>query len=267
MPVSPDPRRLAQACAEDLLHKLELQLGHALKSQDAHQIHDLRVATRRFSQALRVFKACLGNTRPIRARCDSVMKLSGKVRDLDIAMKILHEEHGTNAADVLAGIEQQRVRRAKKLHALLARHGKPIVLPVSTREANPEKIHDALVKAGHRLFKRATELSQSDDPHPMRIAAKRLRYTLELAGASDTVLKKLADLQSELGAVHDMQTVRDTLARHGGAKKLLPKLERKQRRLKRKAVRIWKRDFGGKKNRELWMQRVERSSKSLWRAK
>src|SRR5271168_3579893 len=119
MPVSPDPRRLAQACAEDLLHKLDLQLRRALKSQDAHQIHDLRVATRRFSQALRIFKSCLGNTNSIRARCDSVMKLSGKVRDLDIAMTILRDEHGTKAADVLAGIEQQRVRRAKKLHALL----------------------------------------------------------------------------------------------------------------------------------------------------
>jgi CHAD domain-containing protein len=258
MPLSPDPRRVAQACAGTLLHTLEIQLRRALKSQDTHQVHDLRVATRRFAQALRVFKTCLGDTKSIRARCGSVMKLSGKVRDLDIAMKILREEHGDDAADVLAGIEQQRAHRAKELHTLLVRQVKPMVIPVSTGEADPEKVHDAIVKAGRRLFKRAEELSRSDDPHPMRIAAKRLRYTLELAGAGDAVLRQLADLQSELGAVHDMQTVRDTLAKHRGAKKLLPKLEHKQRRLTRKAVQIWKRDFGGKKKRELWTRRIEK---------
>ncbi len=159
--------------------------------------------------------------------------------------------------------------RAEELRRSVARVNGRIAIPASSRASNhavnAEKVHQAVVKAGHRLFKRAEQLSQSDDPHPLRIAAKQLRYTLELTGAGDAAIQQLADLQSELGAIHDMQTVRDTLAKHRGAKKLLPKLEHKQRRLTRKAVRIWKRDFDGKKNRELWMRRVERFSKSLWR--
>jgi hypothetical protein len=68
-----------------------------------------------------------------------------------------------------------------------------------------------------------------------------------------------------LGAIHDLETVHEILRKHKGAKKLLPKLKKKQQKQLRQAGRMWKRDFGGKRNRELWTQRIEKFSKSLWR--
>jgi CHAD domain-containing protein len=97
----------------------------------------------------------------------------------------------------------------------------------------------------------------------LRIAAKQLRYTLELGAPRNTEVDQLAELQSELGAIHDLETVREILSKHKGAKKLLPKLEQKQHKLLRKARRMWKRNFGAKKRREEWMQRIEKFSKSL----
>src|SRR5580704_15850613 len=157
MPVSPEPRRLVHARAhahvEALLHTLDLQLGRALKSQEAKQIHDLRVATRRFTQALKIFEAYLGDTKAILVRCRSLMKMTGKVRDLDIAMKILRDEHGTDAADVLAGIERERDQRAKELHRSIAQKNGRIAIPVSNKPASATEVHDAIVKAGKRLFR------------------------------------------------------------------------------------------------------------------
>jgi CHAD domain-containing protein len=265
MPVSPDQSRLAHARIEALLHTLDLQLRRTMKSQKAKNVHDLRVATRRFTQALKIFKTCLGNTKAVRARCSSVMKLSGKVRDLDIAMKILRHEHGddAHAAEVLARIERDRALRAKELLRSITRVNGRIAIPASNGPVNTEKVHDAVVKAGHRLFKRAEHLSRSDDPHPLRIAAKQLRYTLELGTAGNGAVDQLAELQSELGAIHDLETIREILRKHKGAKKLLPKLKKKQQKQLRQAGRMWKRDFGGKKNRELWIRRLEKFSKML----
>jgi CHAD domain-containing protein len=195
------------------------------------------------------------------------MKLSGKVRDLDISMKILRHECGddTHAAEVLARIERDRAQRAKELLRTITRVNGRIAIPASNGPVNTEKVHDAVVKAGHRLFKRAEQLSQSDDPHPLRIAAKQLRYTLELGTPGNSAVDQLAELQSELGAIHDLETVHEILRKHKGAKKLLPKLKKKQQKQLRQAGRMWKRDFGGKRNRELWTQRIEKFSKSLWR--
>jgi CHAD domain-containing protein len=78
--------------------------------------------------------------------------------------------------------------------------------------------------------------------HKLRIAAKKLRYTLELAGAPSDPVK---DLQTRLGDINDYRAARRLLkkipasSKPGGIAHLRDALARKQRR----KVRRFRRDF------------------------
>ena len=84
-------RKFAREQAVRLLDKLREQMTRASDKGDADSIHDLRVAIRRFTQCLRIFKSFLtnGDTRKIRKRLKRIMDRAAEVRDRDVALELL----------------------------------------------------------------------------------------------------------------------------------------------------------------------------------
>ena len=94
----------------------------------------------------------------------------------------------------------------------------------------------------------------------MRIAAKKLRYTLELFALleTDTQLEKVVQVQTRLGAINDCETVRAMLHGMPGSEKHEARLKRRQRRKTEEFRREWPRLFG-----EEWTVRRKPMTHSL----
>jgi CHAD domain-containing protein len=108
----------AKQALEDRLRVLWAEMERCAAGADADPVHDLRVAIRRFSQALRIFGALYGRkaSRKARQRLTTVMDAAAAVRDLDVGMERLIEE-GLPADSAVIG--QMRRERMLKSHSLL----------------------------------------------------------------------------------------------------------------------------------------------------
>ena len=275
---SPDPRQLACARAGALLSSLDLQLRRALKTSDAEQVHALRVATRRFTQALVIFEPFVRGARGIREDLKLPMTLSGEVRDFDIALKILSDSSAA-VPKIIDKIERDRAKSERVLSKALAKMSERGTLGkwrsklASHHRENTESARNdtkkAVLRAARRFFERGDKAfrvkdhspkESTDHLHDFRIATKELRYTLELASPPAGPLRRKRDqieqLQSDLGDIHDFESVREIVSKYRGTKKLLAPLAKKQRKRIRKLRAYWKQEFGGRKNHVRWMRRI-----------
>ena len=77
-----------------LLTDLAFEAHRATKSSDADAIHDLRVAVRRFDEALRLFPDFFQHReiKKIRKRLNRMMDLTSEIRNRDIALRYLGKE-------------------------------------------------------------------------------------------------------------------------------------------------------------------------------
>ena len=216
----------------------------ALDSSDPDGVHDMRVASRRLRSALRDFLP-YARRRPMAKSLQEIKEIAdalGQVRDQDVAIIAL-EKLATKAPPMVSdGIrELAKIRGARRAEAqeelipileeACLTHLKSDFLPAVTAAIKPapgrKKSRQSTPSAGsitYREVARATilerlkELEKRSDSlyhplkikplHKMRIAAKRLRYALELFqpcwGHQLTVVaRKLAALQSSLGELHD----------------------------------------------------------------
>ena len=89
----PTMREYAVLQTAILLRRLAFQVNRAAKNGEAEAIHDLRVAIRRFSRALRAFAQFLPGRsgKKVRSQLAQVMAAAASVRDLDIALELLAE--------------------------------------------------------------------------------------------------------------------------------------------------------------------------------
>lgn len=233
-PVEP-VSRLATRALSLRLHDVWLHLRLAAEEAqwDQNHVHRLRVATRRASAALRLFKPLTPHKRRRQMRdwLRQARQAAGDARDLDVLSGSVRKLTIDPAAAqiVLAEIEAQRCQaqppmqavyahlRAKnferKVDKLVARtrwrstgkcEAEPTVAQ-SARQRLPSFI-DELVVAARADFK------SLDSLHAFRIAGKRLRYALEIFGAAiepdvrKVAYRRLVELQDRLGAVNDSHT-------------------------------------------------------------
>jgi CHAD domain-containing protein len=100
-----------------LLRRLAYQVSRAAKGGDAESIHDLRVAIRRLSRCLRVFAEFYPGKswKKIRRRLHDLMQSAGAVRDLDIALEILHSARMNGSGELSARLEEHRRRANNEL--------------------------------------------------------------------------------------------------------------------------------------------------------
>jgi CHAD domain-containing protein len=116
-----ETRKFASDQAERRLGRLALQTQSDAESPDAEAVHDLRVALRRFSQVLRIFKACFRGkeARKIRREVKQMMGLAAEVRNCDIALKLMAKAQRRATTGFPPKIENHRQEGERALIAFL----------------------------------------------------------------------------------------------------------------------------------------------------
>jgi CHAD domain-containing protein len=209
-----------------------------LDLDDVEPVHDMRVATRRLRAALEVFEPCFPHKRHrktlrrVRALADAL----GVRRDLDVEIELLESlagEVGSEDGEPLAAlVEDLRARqqqanddlapfvaakRLKKLRRRLAKLVKVEAMKVRRVEGldpreplrpNAARIVRTRLDELRGLADHALAPDAGAAQHDMRIAAKRLRYVLEIVGPcvgeeARAAHRAVKELQSVLGDLHD----------------------------------------------------------------
>ncbi len=195
-------------------------------------IHDYRVALRRLRSAMRMLRGSFGKRR-IRALSDALRGaalLTSELRDEEVLRETLLElelggEDGAALARWMEGrARRERGMRHRVLRSLEGEHATPhAIAPLLSELAElltqaPQHelgdaaiAHTAVAQALGAIAERtlAASVDHSESMHRLRIAYKRLRYTLEVAGAfvagdRERALKIATKMQKQLGRLHDL---------------------------------------------------------------
>lgn len=201
-------------------------------------VHDMRVASRRLRSVVRDFRPHMRGGKRFEAAREELKRLAGtlgEVRDEDVAIHALEKLRADAPDEARAGLELFALDRRAR------REGARVELTRAFEEASFEesrrRIAEAFERAtvprnprredevesfrelGRRIILRSWEELSERAPdlfrpnasrrlHKLRIAAKRLRYALELFAAcfgeaAHELAKELAELQGALGKLHD----------------------------------------------------------------
>ena len=225
------------------LHKhakrLTSQLDPASAGEDIEGVHQARVASRRLRAALNMFADCFpsGSVKRWRKAIRRITNGLGEARDHDVQIQFLADHlaqlndarHTRGIATLLGDLERerakcqpqvvkvvQRLRRSEALEDILQTtrsirsRAKSKGIDVRSSLTIKRSQH-CLTECLAELYDHADGLgdpSAAAEHHAMRIAAKHLRYTLEMvmpvfAGELDSSLVALKELQTLLGEIHD----------------------------------------------------------------
>jgi CHAD domain-containing protein len=191
---------------------------------DAEAIHKLRVAIRRFTQALRVFRDSIdpAHRRKIRRRLRKLMDPCGAARNCDVAPEVL-EAAGVPADTALRHrLHRQRSRAERELVKLLADGPTRTDLRrwhswLPKTGGGPS--HDLLAKLARDFARTGAAAARAGasftQMHAFRLLVKRYRYTLEILKGSESRLETLRHLQEQLGAINDCVTTGELIAECG----------------------------------------------------
>lgn len=233
---------LAPALATRLQEMCTLREA-ALDWSDPEGVHKMRVASRRLRGALRDFEPYLGKRRIASTLKDlrQIARTLGRVRDHDVAIMTLERTASKAPREVAAGIRrfaelrnENRLEARARLVAVLTPESLSAlntkfkaVLEARPRDPEPLPPKQKVSAGGHFTYRevarsiiltRLAALEQlskglyrplkTKPLHEMRIAAKHLRYALQLFspcwGTPIALLaKNVAGLQSSLGKLHD----------------------------------------------------------------
>lgn len=216
----------------------------ALDFRDPEGVHDMRVASRRVRSALRDFAPHLRKTKiaPSIKQLKEIADKLGVVRDYDVAIIALEKLQKNAKAEISSGLQRiiddqkEKLDPARKVlvqalnyqhlsqlkrnfrdgiqDAVVNRAPKKPSAPGVTVKTDPS--YKAYARS--TLLKRLKELEalslslyepQKVKPlHEMRIAAKRLRYAMELFAACwgdqlEVFSRQVVQMQSSLGELHD----------------------------------------------------------------
>ena len=223
--------------ANKLVRALASQIGRTLESPDADAVHDLRVAIRRYSQLLTALDSA---PKPVRRRLKALMHFAGDVRDCDISSKLVRK----------AGASQTLLRRLVRRRGIAERL---LVVELQTwkdsagwrtplNDGSPDR--RLLDKALKRVLKRAKAAEKSDKQlHPLRIAAKKLRYTMELVAPADSRMELIRELQRQLGDINDYETAWRMAGEEAAPRRLIVALHERRDKKIRSFRRCWRREF------------------------
>jgi CHAD domain-containing protein len=196
------------------------------------------VASRRLREAVPVLTTGLKGSKAGKARrkIRRLTRALGTVRELDVTLAVL-DELARNDSVPRSAVEAVRARviaerdrgresmlkrldrvNVDKLHRRLGSVAE--ALEVATGEGWRESLAARLVKRAQRLTSAIDEAGQMYMPdrlHQVRIAAKKLRYGLEIASgvgvkAAAPQVRALKRMQDLLGRMHDLQVLQAHVA-------------------------------------------------------
>ena len=272
--------------AETLLKRiaeLETQIGGAKNNEDIEYIHKLRVASRRLRTSLTVFEECLPKKR-IKAWKKAVKTLTtscGEARDQDVLIAYLQNYVVNLEPRAAVGIEYLlKLQKASRLlmqsdvvNVLDSLQQSRILADLSDlcrtikigNGDEPVNIRtlSTYAKARDCIVARLTEFlalsryvhdkSAIAKHHELRIAAKRLRYTMEIfspiySGGLKDQIALMKQFQDILGEMHDYYVWSQDLRAHGqeipadakyGVDRLLIYLQQERASRYRDFVLVW----------------------------
>jgi CHAD domain-containing protein len=232
-------RLLAAKYARKQAKQLRAQFTGICAAGDIEFVHRARVASRRLRAAMRIFGKSF-KRKQVKRWKKSIRRIRselGEARDKDVQIELLRgildsltdKKCFAGISRLLVQWEYERERlQSKVVRAVkrLERNGalkdledaaKSLLLKAEEQDIlaqSPENFAQArreILVLTNRLLALQDCLSRMDDQqshHAMRIAAKRLRYTLEIirpiySGTLDTTLEVIKQVQTLLGEVHD----------------------------------------------------------------
>lgn len=232
-------RLLAAKYIRKQAKQLARQLDGVRKADDVEYVHQARVATRRLRAAMRLFRDCFdaAQLKLWRKRIKRVTSALGDARDKDVQIEYLWEVLDTiDDKALLPGIARLAVRLERRRERLqpeavvavdrLASSGTlddmrktaKRILSKGKRRKRDLRSRAGLAQSERHVLSALDDLRSYEDSladpeavdrhHAMRIAAKRLRYTVEIVrplyeGRLDDVVDDVKKVQSLLGDVHD----------------------------------------------------------------
>lgn len=226
------------------LQKLRKAEPIAREGSDPEGVHDMRVATRRLRAALKVLEETVYDrkqTARYRKELRGLANALGVTRDADVFMEhlnvytaMLPDVERAGLEPLHRELESRRTQgrkemlkvldnaRTEKLLRKLEHFAATPGAGVADRETEQDEIAPSLVRhfAGSAIWRRYEEVLAYETAigpgtpievlHRLRVACKRLRYTLEffqdaLPSGVKTAQKQLVEVQDDLGALHDHQ--------------------------------------------------------------
>lgn len=228
--VDPTDMPVATAAAQILALRLaDVQTAlplAAVEPDDAGEhVHQLRVACRRAAAALRAFRS-LAPKRSRKLGCwlKRLRRAAGPARDADVLLARLRREleaASESVAAILEHVQQTRVQAQRDLEAVDARAGQgglrraiekclaAVGKSDDDRQPFAEFAQRQLVEAAEALSATDLHAASLAELHQLRIAGKRLRYSIELFHSAaaptlrDQAYPLVEELQDRLGALND----------------------------------------------------------------
>jgi CHAD domain-containing protein len=220
---------------DSLRDKLAEQTPMALQTFDAESVHAARVATRRLGAALDLLAPVLGKSdrKPLSKGLKRLRRRLGRLRDADVLLDRLAEI--SPEVRQATAVEWLRLRLEKSHRKLKEQNLKKTPPQRALRQLDDwgavrtqieeadEAIGSLLAESLHlqteALVEQASQLEWTihavpearqapQHPHEVRIAAKNLRYTLEIAEVCrrplpSSLMNTFKKMQDQLGAWHD----------------------------------------------------------------
>ena len=229
-PVAETARLILRQQLANLLHHTR----NLARREDAEDVHQLRVSTRRLRAASALFAASLDAhaMKPFVRALRTAGRVFGRVRDLDVLLEKLTAHHAQLPKPQQSGLDslitylrqQQATARATALQYLHGIDHQAFVLefgaflmhpaqsattgphPVLACDAAPQLIYARLAEV--RAFLPHLQNASLADLHDLRIDFKKLRYAIDffrpLLGAEvKTVIGYLKQIQDVLGDLND----------------------------------------------------------------
>ncbi|HKR22543.1 MAG TPA: CHAD domain-containing protein [Pyrinomonadaceae bacterium] len=219
-------------------HEMSEFRDAALDFSDPEGVHSMRVASRRLRSALRDFTPYIRrrDLTELLKQTKNIAASLGEVRDQDVAIAALEKLEKRSSAEASAALKELIHTRAnvrdsarESLKSVLLTNNDfatQFAAVIDTATAVPKNQVTFLNMSEAVIVERLKDLEDLSDSlykpfeveslHEMRIAAKRLRYALELfqqcwgraiAGYS----KKVAAMQKALGDLHDCDVWIDSI--------------------------------------------------------
>jgi putative phosphoesterase len=223
------------------LKGLEKQLHGTRSMEDVEYVHQARVASRRLRAALATFSECVpaDRLRSWTTAVKTVTRSLGDARDLDVQIEFLKEYVRTRGpyvglTQLLQRLQTERRGMQSRVEAavdefenchIAEEMRETLVAPLEG--SGDDRFKETRVAALGHITARMRELFALEkcvgrpkaikEHHQMRIAAKRLRYTLEIFSIAyderlKVYIKHLKRVQDVLGEMHDCDVWSDILS-------------------------------------------------------
>jgi CHAD domain-containing protein len=200
-----------------------LPLAALQHADDTEHVHQLRVGCRRSMAALRAFEPLFkSKPKKLKEWLKRFREAAGPARDLDVLLKRFSEaEQDDVAAYAIQRLEEERlaaqsqlVEVAKKEKQFRKCCDKSIAL---RKKGNELTIREHGLKAVEAAYYPFAQIANLQDPsphtlHQLRIAGKRLRYSLEIfhgifpEDMREEIYPQIEELQEKLGTINDHAT-------------------------------------------------------------